>query len=340
MRKRQSWKVLMLSALVGLSGCGGHDKGTTAEGTLPEVEVRTTAADAENRTRKVELPGTLYPSDQAIIASKLMATVAEAPVTIGQQVKAGDLLIRLEAGEIDAQVEQAEAALAMLQRNLEREQVLLAQSATTAEAVRSLEDEIRLARARLAEAQTMESYMQIRAPFDGVITSKEVKRGDLASPGIPLLNLEGIDNLEVQVEVPDSLNAVPYGETIRISDGKQFHEAVVSEWSPAANPTSRTRLAKLELPEGLPLRSGQYVRVEWPAGERRVLLLPASSITTLGQMDRVFVYAAGQLELRIVKTGDRWNDHVEILAGLKDTETVVLDPEPTLRDGQPAKEIN
>jgi RND family efflux transporter MFP subunit len=285
------------------------------------------------------LPGTVVPSDQAVIASKLMATVASVEVSIGEPVNMGDLLIVLEAGEIQAQVEQAEASLAQLKRNLERERALLAQNATTAEAVRTLEDEIRVARAQLSEARTMESYMRIRAPFDGVVTSKEVKRGDLASPGVPLMSLEGTGNLEVHVEVPDSLMALPYGAKVTVVDRDKTHEASLSEWSPAADTASRTRLAKLALAGDTALRSGQYVRVNWPAGEEDSIWIPQEAVSSFGQIERAYVLSDARIRMRIIKTGHRRGDRVQILAGLNPGELIVVDPDRTFIDGQPVREL-
>jgi RND family efflux transporter MFP subunit len=287
--------------------------------------------------RTQALPGTVYPSDLAVIASKIMATIDRIDVVIGEPVTEGQVLIELDAAEIQAQVEQAEAALAQLERNYEREKALLAQSATTAESVRTLEDEIRVARARLSEARIMESYTLIRSPFDGLITAKEVRRGDLASPGVPLLTVEGKGNLEVHVEVPDSLMAVPYGDSVEVQSGSEWVTGKLSEWSPAADPASRTRLAKIQLPSDSPLRSGQYVRVNWPAEEVVSLWMPASALSRMGQLERVFVVEDGALELELIQTGIVQGDQLQVLAGLREGDRLVLSPSSQLLDGQPAR---
>jgi len=330
------WKGLSLLLIAGLmSGCGNGETDPTAK-QLPEVKVRTTEVVSRVHMREQGLPGTVNPSDEAIIASKLMATVETVDLEIGQQVTEGDVLVTLRADEIVAQVEQAKAALAQLERNLERERALLEQSATTAESVRTLEDEIRQARARLAESQTMENYTRIRAPFSGVITTKEVMRGDLASPGTPMLTLEGAGNLEVHVQVPDSLMTLSIGESVDLEDGDKAYTATLSEWSPAANPETRTRLAKLRLPLDTPLRSGQYVRVNWPAEEVRSLWIPASALDPFGQLERVFIVEEGQIELQLIRSGLTRDGDLQVLAGLRPGDRVVLNPSPDLRDGQPA----
>lgn len=338
MEKRRGWRGAgLLMAVWFLAGCGGQHGVETAKALeLPEAEVSTGEVVERERMRTQALPGTVHPADQTAIAAKIMATVEEVHVDIGQEVEADEILVTLRADEIVAQVTQAEASLAQLQRNLEREQVLLEQDATTAESVRTLEDEIRVARARLSEARTMESYLHIRSPYPGIITTRDVMRGDVTSPGTPLLTLESKGNLEVHVQVPDSLIALSFGEPITVEDKVASYRATLSEWSPAADPNSRTRLAKLLLPEGSPLRSGQYVRVNWPAEKERGLWMPASAMTRFGQMERVFLVQEGRLELQLVKTGRQESGYRQVLAGLRAGDRVVVSPAPGLRDGQPA----
>lgn len=332
-------RLLGIILLAALAGCGGHDEGHAKKEALPEVEVAVGSVESRKTVRTQALPGTVYPSDQAVIASKIMATIELVEVAIGEAVEEGQLLVELDAGEIHAQVEQAEAALAQLERNYEREKALLAQSATTVESVRTLEDEIRLARARLLEARIMESYTAIRSPFDGLVTSKEVRRGDLASPGVPLLTVEGKGNLEVHVDVPDSLMAVPYGESVDVRSGPDRYTGKLSEWSPAADPASRTRLAKLQLPADSPLRSGQYVRVNWPAETVQSLWMPAAALSQLGQLERAFVLNNGTLEMELIRTGTLQEGKLQVLAGLEEGDRVVTNPGKQLMDGQPAKRL-
>lgn len=322
--------------LLALAGCGGHDSAGPRE-PLPTLTVQVATAELAPMTRAQPLPGTVHPVDQADVAAKIMATVQETPFTIGQSVKAGQVLVRLQADELKARGEQAEAALAQVQRNFERERALLEQGATTAETVRTLEDELRLARARLDEARTMLTYTEVEAPFDGLITAKNVRRGDLASPGMPLLSIEGPDSLRVHVQVPDSLTALERGTEISIEANGQTLTGSLAEWSPAADPASRTRLAKIDLPADAQLRSGQYVRVEWPAATIEALWVPRAALSPTGQMQRIFTVRDGHARLCLVRTGRETAEAVQVLSGLEPGETLILAPAPELRDGQPVE---
>jgi RND family efflux transporter MFP subunit len=262
-----------------------------------------------------------------------------ADAVIGRAVRAGEVLVTLSAVEIEARVEQAKAALSQAERDHAREAALLEKGAATADTVRSLADRLRAARAGLTEAETMLSYTRVAAPFDGVITRDHVNPGDLATPGAPLFALEAPRPLRVEVEVPESLPTLAAGTAVevRLATDAGPVAARLSEFSPAADTVSRTRLAKLDLPVTATAGTGQFVRVAWPAGEATVLTAPETALTSFGQMERVFVVREGRAELRLVKTGRREGGRVQVLAGVNAGETVVLAPPASLRDGQPVE---
>jgi hypothetical protein len=127
------------------------------------------------------------------------------------------------------------------------------------------------------------------------------------------------------------------------------------ELSSAADAHAHTVPAKISIPAGTAVRSGQYARVQVPGAPIRALLAPAAAVSTLGQMERVFVAEAsgtgvpsvnptdlgkmpappsGRAVLRLVKTGAARGDRVEILSGLADGDRLVLNPPTGLREGQ------
>jgi RND family efflux transporter MFP subunit len=327
--------LLPLGLVLLLAGCSRDHAAAPA---LPSASVRTTEVRAITDLRRTELPGTVRAVERAAVAPKVMGSIATLPIALGQSVKRGDTLATISANEIGARLAQAEAGLGQARRDLERETGLLAKGAAAAETVRSMEDRVRLMDATVAEARTMLTYTTITAPFDGVITRRLVNEGDLASPGNPLLELENPALQRVEVEVPDSLAAVAVGTDVPVRINTLEFVGRVAEVSPALDAVSRTFLAKIDLPAGAAVRSGQFARVAWPAGEGHTLVVPAAAVTTFGQMERVFVVSENRAILRLVKTGARHGDSVEILSGLAAGERLVAEPAASpLRDGQPVE---
>ncbi|MBA4136839.1 MAG: efflux RND transporter periplasmic adaptor subunit [Opitutus sp.] len=329
---------VLLVLLASLAGCAKQSSDASVAAVLPAVRVpiaRVVATDAPILT---EVTGTVRPAQRATLAAKVMGTVEELPVMLGQRVAAGDLLLKISAREIGARVAQAQAQLSVARRDLERERALLSKGASTADMVRGLEDRFAMSEAATREAETMLGYAELRAPFAGVVTRKLVHAGDLAAPGQPLLEIEGAGDFEIEFGIPDSLAAdLQTGTELLVQPpgSETTFRARLIELSPAADAQARTVAAKLAVPADAPVRSGQFVRVHVPAGQVTALLVPASAVSASGQMERVFVVEQGRAVLRLVKTGATHDGSIEILSGLSAGETVVAVPPAGLREGQP-----
>jgi RND family efflux transporter MFP subunit len=180
--------------------------------------------------------------------------------------------------------------------------------------------------------------MRIVAPFDGVVARKLADVGDLAMPGKPLLELEGRSGLRLVADVPLGLaRALQPGTAlaVHIEHATNAFTGTVAEVAPAADPATRTLRAKVDLPESTSLRAGQFGRLAVPAGESRRLLVPPAAMIQRGQLDLLYVAVDGRAQLRVVRVGESTPQGLEILAGLSEGESVVVEGVAGLRDGQP-----
>lgn len=328
--------LLLLPALALVAGCSKHAEPRTATAaTLPAVRAAVARVEAVDAPILTEVTGTVRPAQRAQLAAKVMGSIADLPVTLGQRVAVGDLLVRISATEITARVTQAQAQFNVAQRDLARERDLLAKGASTPDMVRGLEDRYAMMQAMVREAETMLGYTELRAPFAGVVARKYAHAGDLAAPGQPLLEVEGTDDFQIEAGVPDSLVArLSVGEELLVDGAGEFRATLV-EISSSSDAFARTVMVKLTVPASAAVRSGQFVRVHVPAGRTPVLLVPAGAVTTVGQIERVFVVENGRAVLRLVKTGSKHDGRIEILSGLEAGETIVAQPVAGLREGQP-----
>jgi len=329
----------LIPALVLFAGCAKHPSAEVAAGALlPPAKVRTATVTAEKIPSLTAVTGTVRPIQRAQLAAKLMGAIEEMPVTLGQTVHTGDLLVKISAGEITAKVAQAQAQLNVARRDLARERELLPKGASTADMVRGLEDRLTVSQAMLREAEVMLGYAEIRAPFDGVVARTSSHRGDLAAPGMVLLEVEGITDFQVEVAVPDSLAAgLVRGTALSVelpAAGVTF-TGPLAEVSSTADSQTRSVLAKISVPANTVVRSGEFARVQVPGFPVPTLLVPATALSSLGQMERIFVAGAdSHAVLRLVKSGPAHGDHIEILSGLDAGERVVVNPPAGLREGQ------
>ncbi|MBM3854513.1 MAG: biotin/lipoyl-binding protein, partial [Verrucomicrobia bacterium] len=149
------------TVLAFFAGCGKPDSPVApadSAAALPPAKVRVATARMENLPVTTEISGTIRPVQRAQIAAKVMGTIDELPVTLGQRVAAGDLLVKISAAEIGARVAQAQSQLNVARRDLERERALLAKGASTADLVRGLEDRFAAMQAMVREAEVMLGY--------------------------------------------------------------------------------------------------------------------------------------------------------------------------------------
>jgi RND family efflux transporter MFP subunit len=332
--------LLCLFALALTAGCSRPGPAAVpAPG--PAVRVRVAAVEAAEVRHHTEATGTVRPVRRAVLAPQVAGTITELPAALGQAVRAGEVLVRLSSADAQARLTRAEVQLKVARRDLAREKDLLVRSASTAEAVRNLEDRVTGCETMVREAEAQLGYTTLRAAFDGVVARRLVHPGDLASPGQPLLEIEGTADLELEASVPESAAAaLVAGAKFDVSAGGQTFPATLREVSSTADAATRTIGVKLAVPAGAPVRSGQFVRVLIPGDTRPAVLVPAATVALLGQMERVFVVPeSGPVQLRLVRTGARRGAQVEVLAGLAARERVVLAPPADLRDGQPVEVI-
>jgi RND family efflux transporter MFP subunit len=325
-------------ALTLLAACHRDQPAAPSATALPSVRVSVATVERVIAPIVVETAGTVRPVERAVIAAKISGTVAALPLTLGQTVKRGDLLVRLAAPEFAARAAQARAALDQAERDEQRTRTLAASGADTHDAAAAAADRLRAARAALTEAEAMLGYTEIHAPYDGRVAAKHAYPGDLASPGQPLLVLESSAAFQVEAAMPASLTTtltLGTSLTVHVADTAAPLLCPVAEIAAAADPATRTVLVKLALPATDAALSGRAARVELPGAPTEALLAPVTTVTRFGQMERVFVVADGHVQLRLVKTGAVRGDRVELLSGVSAGDTLVVAPALTLRDGQP-----
>lgn len=310
---------------------------------LPPTAVATLVVKSEDLPVYDEVVGTVRPHLEAQVSAKVTGRIIEMLAVPGMKVKKGKLLAQIEVEELKAVLERAQASKENTGRDLDRYRNLLSTGAATQAEFDAVQMNQRMAAATVKETEVMIANASVQAPFDGTVTRKLLDIGDLASPGRPLFSIEDPSLLRLEIHVAQSLaNKVGLGDTFRVRvDGAAADlEGKVAEISPAADPSSRTFLVKLDLGKNQALRAGQFGRAYMPRAERKALRVPAEAIIQRGQMDYVFVADDGVARLRIVRTLDGSGQVTgkkirrEILAGVEDGETIVLSPPPGLRDGQ------
>jgi RND family efflux transporter MFP subunit len=337
-------------------------RAVTAEMAVPSVSVVLPKRTAP--AQEIILPGNIQPFISSPIYARTDGYLKKWYFDIGAHVKAGELLATIETPEVDEQLAQARSTLATAQANLElaqitrdRYQSLLKKHAVAQQdvdnAVGTYAANKAILDADMANVRhyvALVSFEKVYAPFDGVITARNTDIGDLINSGSntaprnDLFDIAQIRVLRAYVNVPEEYSqGVKPGETgadIVLAEfpGKRFAGKLVRT-AEAINATTRTLLVEVDLenPAGT-LFSGSYaeVHLKIPA-QNSTYLLPVNTLVFRSQNLQVGVVRNGKIVVIDVMPGHDLGDEIEIVAGLKADDKVVLNPPDSLVSGQEVK---
>jgi len=336
--KFRIFPIVLTGCSLFLAACGRSPSDESPSSEEVPVSVEVTAAEWRPHQAMEEVVGTVRSKQRAVIEAKVSGRVLQFLVVPGQMVQAGETLAELDLQEVRSRREQAAARLEQANREMVRSKKLVAGNVTSRQEYEGVEASQKVAQAALNEVETLLSYAQVTAPFDGVITRKFAEVGDLAMPGKPLMEIEAAGSLRFEADVPEAIfDRIQSGAkmAVQVASVDRAFEGQVSEISPVADAVSRTFLVKLDLPAEKELRAGQFGRLAVPVAETKLLSIPGSSVRKRGQLEMVFVVRDQKANLRLVKTGKVLGDQVEILSGLEEGESVVAGNISELKDGAP-----
>jgi RND family efflux transporter MFP subunit len=357
-----------------LTACAARPVAGESADAAPPVAVKAAPAAMTDVAAAIDSGGVVQARTTAAITARLLAPVREVRVRPGDRVRQGQTLIVLDGDDLAAgaraaraaaaaaeegakaaaaDLQAAEAARVLARASHDRIAGLHARGAATAqeldEAIATLrgvearvgaatartlqsQSAVDSARAASDQARTTESFTAIAAPFDGVVTEKMTEPGNMASPGAPLLRVEDTSAFRLEIRVDESLAAeIRHGARILVFLGKEATavSGTVVEIGRAVDADTHAFVIKIALPDVPGLRSGEFGKARFSAPPRRALTIPASAIVRRGQLTSVFVVDNGRARLRLVNVSES-----EVLAGLTESELVILTPPAGLVDGR------
>lgn len=197
---------------------------------------------------------------------------------------------------------------------------------------------IQQAEAAVTAVEVSKKDATILSPFNGIVIAKMVEAGDLAAPGKPLFILEKKGGIRVDVVIPEAhIEAIKPNQKLKVTLPalqSQVITGTVQTIVPVADPQSRSFIVKVDLPTGAAIPSGLFARITVPLGDSPLLLIPASAVVAQGQLTGVYlVDAEGIARFRLIRTGLKLEDSVEVVSGLPEGSRYVVAPPPKIVDG-------
>ena len=338
-------------------GCKSSEPGASAP--VETVRARIVESRQEQVPVTVKATGALRARQTAILSAQVMGRVQHVLVHEGDSVRAGQTLVIVDDATLKSSAEQAEAAVKaadnqqiaaqtnadLAASTLARYKQLQSQKSVSpqemdevtrrAEAANAQVDALRAQsnamEAQLAGSRAMLGYTKIVAPFAGVITGRMVDPGALASPGVPLVQIESAEPLQLQASVAESaIEFIHKGMKLSVSIDSapdMDPSGTLSEIVPAADASSHSFLIKIDLPSSKNLHAGVYATAAIPTGTKEAILVARSAVVVRGSLACAYVLDSNNIaQLRYVALGSPHGDAVEILSGIAVNEKLVNDP--------------
>jgi RND family efflux transporter MFP subunit len=336
-------------------------KRATAEAAVEVVSV--VSPTVTEPTQEIRLPGTTQAFSDASLFARTNGYVKAWYFDIGARVKKGQLLAEIETPEIDQQLQQARADLETAQANLRQAEITaerwrgLLESGSVSQqetdqavnALGAMKATVSSNAANVRRLEQLQGFEKIYAPFDGVITARNldigvlINAGSTTTPSQELFHIAAIDKLRVFVAVPEvyAPAARPGAQatlTLDAFPGRTFRGTLVRTAN-AIDLTARTLLVEVDVdnPRG-ELLPGAYVFVHLQLPkEVRSVTIPVNTLIFRAQGLQVAVVREGLAKLVPVTIGRDHGTFVEIVSGLEPSDQVIVAPSDSVSSGTPVR---
>jgi membrane fusion protein, multidrug efflux system len=340
-----SLRIVVFSlAAVLLAACGKKGAGGPPGGFATQVVA--VKAAREPITEQLRVVGTVLANETVNLQPEADGRVTAIHFDEGQRVEPGQLLVELDSTETQARLAEAEANARLAQSKWDRAQELLRNKTMSQQESDEARAQFDMATARVTQAQKHLRDMSLKAPFGGIIGSRQISPGQVVSRMMPgreaatIATLSDLDPVKVEGNVPERFLALAkvgakYQLTIAAFPGEKF-EGELYFVAPHLDPVNRTAVVKAKVANpDLRLKPGMFASADLTLRVKDdAIVIPEAALMPQGETFAVVVVDAEMTaQMRPVKPGVRSAGRVEITEGLKEGETVVVEGWQKTRPG-------
>jgi membrane fusion protein (multidrug efflux system) len=307
----------------------------------PVVDVEIATARQRLMRDEISAVGTLRAAESVMLRPEIAGRIDRIHFRDGQAVRAGDLLVSLDATVIGAEVEQARAELDLARSNVRRTRELANQRFVSARSLDEAESSMRVLEAKLKLAQARLGKTQIRAPFDGVLGLRQVSVGDYVEAGTDLVRIEDLSSMEVDLRLPERfLGEIDQGQLILLTldaypQASLKARLVAIDAQVDAGGRALLVRGRLESTD-TKLRTGMFARARLVTGESPdAVVIPEEALVVGADESHVFVVEGDRARRVVVRTGRRTAGVIEIVSGLSPGDRVIVAGHLKLRGESP-----
>ncbi|MCB1740326.1 MAG: efflux RND transporter periplasmic adaptor subunit, partial [Gammaproteobacteria bacterium] len=312
---------------------------------MPPTAVETASVEITSLDQSVDVIGTLRADESVTLRPEIAGRIEKILFTEGQQVRKGEPLFRLDAALIRADLNEANANLALSQRSFDRAEDLIDRKLIAQSDYDSARSKLSVDRAKQASARTRLDKSVIRSPFAGVVGLRQVSVGEYVSVGQALVDVVSIDPIKLEFAVPELyLSQVKVGQAVNLRadafPGERFAGEVYAV-APQIDLATRslTVRARVPNPDGK-LRPGQFSSVSLVLDRvSDAMIIPEQALWPLGDKQYVYRVVDGKADQVEVRTGQRQPGKVQIVSGLNAGDTVITAGQQKIGAGSPVNPL-
>ena len=346
--------LLAVALAMGMTACkvktgdgkdeGGKDGKEQADKAPEAVPVE--VAKAARRSIAASYMGTapLETRGEAQVVAKTSGIALAVLADVGQQVRAGQVLVRIDRDRATLQVAQSEAQVRKLEANYRRATQLAGQQMVSANDVDQLRYDLENARAAYRLARLELSYGAVTAPISGVVAARNIKPGNLVQINTPIFTIVDNSRLEATLNAPErEIEVLKAGQAVQLAvdalPGKTF-EGRIDRVSPVVDSGSGTFRVVCAFDGGGELQPGMFGRIRINYDQRAdALAIPRIALLDDGNAPAVFTVRAGKAVRTELKLGYIDGEWVEVRDGLREGDPVVVAGKAALREGSAVQVI-
>ncbi|WP_088324554.1 efflux RND transporter periplasmic adaptor subunit [Polaribacter tangerinus] len=351
---KKIYTILLFTTALLVTACNTKVNNVAAD-TTSSVKVKVAQATLLNANSNLAVSGKIKAVNSADVSTRIMGFVNKVYVKVGDKVTKGQILVAINNADLQAKKEQvhsaivsAETTLKNVRKNYNRYKNLFDTQSISQKEMDDMKTNYLMAKAQLdlVKAQQREinaqfAYTNITAPFNGVITSKNIEVGAMANPGVSLLSIENSANFEVIAMVPESeianiKNEMAVNVLVK-SISKEVPGRVVEVSSSAKN-SGTQYLVKVKLEKSnKALLSGMFATVQFPINKKsaeQTVVIDKKALVTKGQLTGVYTVGNNKKALlRWLRLGKDYNNTIEVLSGIQANETYIISANEKLYNG-------
>lgn len=323
-----AFAVLILLIIPKINFSESPESTSQASNSMAALPVKAYVVKPEKLANNVLTSGTILANEAVDLKSEVDGKIIKIAFKEGSRVKKGDLLVKINDAELQAQLAKAKFTLQLLEDKEFRQRQLLEKEAISQEEYDDALNQLNVNKSEVSLIEAQIDKTEIRAPFNGIIGLKNVSEGSYITSSTVIASMQNIDPIKIDFSVPEKYAGfIEQNDKIIFSivGSEEEYTAKIYAVEPSINRVTRTLNIRAIYPNSSgKILPGSFAHVKLILDNiENALLVPTQAIVPELKGQKVYLYKSGRVEEQSVKIGIRTDTQVQITDGINSNDTVI-----------------